>query len=115
VSEEETALAEKLKGFFEGAGARVSLMSPAEHDRMMSLILDFLISLLSSLRIHCWNLATCARWKPREFHLQSADDPHRKRPLEDPELYGRHPLGLPDVSEYESSSKKRRGVDETGQ
>jgi len=38
-SEPETALAEKVKDYLEARGARVSLMAPEEHDRMMTVIL----------------------------------------------------------------------------
>ncbi|GAH88675.1 unnamed protein product, partial [marine sediment metagenome] len=38
-NEEETALAQKIKEYLETRGARVSLMTPDEHDEMMAVIL----------------------------------------------------------------------------
>ncbi|MBI4268180.1 MAG: prephenate dehydrogenase/arogenate dehydrogenase family protein, partial [Chloroflexi bacterium] len=38
-TEEETALAQKIKGYLEARGARVALMMPQDHDEMMAVIL----------------------------------------------------------------------------
>jgi len=38
-NEEETALAQKIRGYLETRGARVSLMTPDEHDELMAVIL----------------------------------------------------------------------------
>ncbi len=38
-NEEETALAQKIKGYLEAQGARATMMTPNEHDEMMAVIL----------------------------------------------------------------------------
>ena len=39
INEEETALAQKIKGYLEARGARATMMTPNEHDEMMAVIL----------------------------------------------------------------------------
>ena len=98
----ETALAERVRDFLVRRGARVSLMSPAEHDEMMSLILGLshfiaLVTadtLLGAGKLHPMNAAGSSTYKVLLTLVESVLS-------EDPDLYASIQMSLPRVTYYE--------------
>jgi prephenate dehydrogenase len=101
-NEEETSLAVKLKWYLEKREAHVSLMTPAEHDEMMSLVLGLshfiaLVSadtLLGSGELRPMDAAGSSTYKVLLTLIESVLS-------EDPELYASIQMNLPDVTEFE--------------
>ncbi len=110
INNEETALAERVKTFLEEKGARVSLMSPAEHDEMMSLVLGLshFISLvaadtlLSAGELRPMAVAGSSTYKVLLTLIESVLS-------EDPELYASIQINLPDVTRFERLFQERTG------
>ncbi len=107
-SNEESVLARKISAFLEEKGARVSIMSPEEHDRMMSLILGLshfiaLVTadtLLGSGTLHPMEAAGSSTYKVLLTLVESVLS-------EDPELYASIQMSLPNVGEYEAAFLKK--------
>ena len=98
----ETALAERVRDFLVKREARVSLMSPAEHDEMMSLILGLphfiaLVAadtLLGAGKLHAMDAAGSSTYKVLLTLVESVLS-------EDPDLYASIQMSLPRVIHYE--------------
>jgi len=107
-TDEENALAQKIKGYLEARGARVSLMTPEEHDQKMALILGLshFIAIVAA------------------DTLLSADKPRPPEPVggitykvlltlvesvisENPELYASIQMSLPHVTEVEALFQRK--------
>ena len=109
-NEAETALDERVKVFLEKKEARVSLMFPAEHDEMMSLILGLshfiaLVAadtLLGAGRLHPMEAAGSSTYKVLLTLIESVLS-------EDPELYASIQMSLPHVKEYEALFRQKTG------
>jgi prephenate dehydrogenase len=107
---EETAVAGRIASFLKDKGARVSVMSPQEHDRMMSLILGLshfiaLVTadtLLGSGTLHPMEAAGSSTYKVLLTLVESVLS-------EDPDLYASIQMSLPNVSEYETSFLEKTG------
>jgi prephenate dehydrogenase len=107
-NEAETALAERVKAFLEKKEARVALMSPAEHDEMMSLVLGLshFISLvaadtlLSAGELRPMAAAGSSTYKVLLTLIESVLS-------EDPELYASIQMNLPDVTRFERLFQER--------
>ncbi len=101
-SDEEAALAQKIRNYLEARGARVTLMTPQEHDEMMSLILGLshfiaIVSadtLLGSGKLKPMEIAGSTTYKVLLILLESVLS-------EDPELYASIQMSLPKVAEFE--------------
>jgi prephenate dehydrogenase len=101
-SEREVALAEKVKGHLEARGARVTLMTPREHDEMMTVILGlahFIAivtadTLLSQDRFQKMKEIGGTTYKVLYTLVESVIS-------EDPELYASLQMGFPNISELE--------------
>jgi prephenate dehydrogenase len=101
-SDEEAALAQKIKNYLETRDARVTLMTPQEHDEMMSLVLGLshfiaIVSadtLLSSGKLQPMEVAGSTTYKVLLILLESVLS-------EDPELYASIQMSLPKVTEFE--------------
>ena len=101
-SDEEAALAQKIKNYLETRNARVTLMTPQEHDEMMSLVLGLshfiaIVSadtLLSSGKLQPMEIAGSTTYKVLLILLESVLS-------EDPELYASIQMSLPKVTEFE--------------
>ena len=102
-SDEEKTLAQKIKHYLEARGARVTLMSPQEHDETMSLVLGlshFIAivaadTLLSSGRLKPTETASSTTYKVLLTMIQSVLS-------EDPELYASLQMSLPGVTAFET-------------
>ena len=109
-SDEEAALAQKIKNYLEGKGARVTLMTPQEHDEMMSLVLGLshfiaIVSadtLLGSGKLRPMAIAGSNTYKVLLILLESVLS-------EDPELYASIQMSLPKVTEFERLFQTRAG------
>ena len=107
-SDEEAALAGKMKKYLEDRGARVSLMTPREHDETMSLVLGLshfiaLVSadtLLSSGKLRPMEAAGSSTYKVLLTLIESVLS-------EDPELYASLQMSLPRVTAFEELFQKR--------
>ena len=101
-SEREVALAEKAKGHLEARGARVTLMTPREHDEMMTIILGlahFIAivtadTLLSQDRFQQMKGIGGTTFKVLYTLVESVIS-------EDPELYASLQMGFPNIGEIE--------------
>ena len=101
-SDEERALAQKIKSYLEARGARVTLMTPREHDETMSLVLGlshFIAivaadTLLSSGKLKPMEAASSTTYKVLLTMIQSVLS-------EDPELYASLQMSLPGVTAFE--------------
>jgi len=101
-SEREVALAEKVKGHLEARGARVTLMTPQEHDEMMTVILGlahFIAivtadTLLTQNRFQQMKAIGGTTFKVLYTLVESVIS-------EDPELYASLQMGFPGISEIE--------------
>jgi prephenate dehydrogenase len=107
-SPEETALAERVQNFLVERGARVALMSPAEHDEMMSLILGLshfiaLVTadtLLGAGRLHPMDAAGSSTYKVLLTLVESVLS-------EDPDLYASIQMSLPKVAYFEQQFREK--------
>ena len=101
-SEEEKALAQKVKGYLEAKEARVTVMTPYEHDEMMSIVLGLshfiaLVAadtLLSSNKLKQLEAVGGTTYKVLLTLVESVVS-------EDPELYASLQMNLPNVTEIE--------------
>jgi len=101
-NEREVALAEKVQGHLEARGARVTLMTPHEHDEMMTVILGlahFIAivtadTLLSQERFQQMKEIGGTTFKVLYTLVESVIS-------EDPELYASLQMGFPGISEIE--------------
>ena len=107
-SPEENILAERVRNFLVQREARVSLMSPAEHDEMMSLILGLshfiaLVTadtLLDAARLHPMDAAGSSTYKVLLTLVESVLS-------EDPDLYASIQMSLPRVTHYEQRFREK--------
>ncbi|MFC1593275.1 prephenate dehydrogenase [Candidatus Omnitrophota bacterium] len=107
-NEEETALAQKVRGYLEARGVRVSLMTPNEHDEMMAIILGLshfiaIVSadtLLSAGRLGEGAAIGSTTYKVLLTLVGSVIS-------EDPELYATLQMNLPNVAEIETLFQKK--------
>jgi len=105
---EEAVLADKIQKYLEGKGARVTLMTPQEHDEMMSLVLGLshfiaIVSadtLLSAGKLHPMETAGSSTYKVLLTLIESVLS-------EDPELYASIQMSLPRVTEFERLFESR--------
>ena len=101
-SEEEQALAQKIMGYLEARGGRVTLMTPDEHDEMMSVVLGLshfiaIVSadtLLSFDKLKQMEAVSGSTFKFLLTLVESVIS-------EDPELYASLQINLPKVTEIE--------------
>ncbi|OGO43196.1 MAG: hypothetical protein A2Z05_04050 [Chloroflexi bacterium RBG_16_60_22] len=108
--EAETALAVRIKSYLEGRGARVALMTPGEHDEMMSLVLGLshfiaLVAadtLLSSGKLRPMQTAGSSTYKVLLTLIESVLS-------EDPELYASIQMSLPRVTDFERLFQQKAG------
>jgi len=109
-SEDEEGLAQRVREYLEARGARVSLMSPQEHDDIMTVILglshfiaivsaDTLISSEKMKKVEAFGGITY------KVLLTLAESVL----TEDPELYASLQMGLPGVTEVERLFLKKAG------
>ena len=107
-NEEERNLAEKIKGYLEARGGKVTLMTPQEHDEMMSVILGLshfiaLVSadtLLSCDKLEQMETIGGITFKVLLTLVESVIS-------EDPELYASLQMNLPNVVEIEKLFQRR--------
>ena len=107
-SEEEDALAQKIKGYLEAKQARVTLMTPQEHDEMMTIILGLshfiaIVSadtLLSSNKLRQMEATGGITYKVLLTLIESVVS-------EDPELYASLQMNLPNVTNIEELFQKK--------
>jgi prephenate dehydrogenase len=114
-NEKESALAERVKHFLEKSGARVSIMTPQEHDEMISIILGLahFIAIVSADTLlnfkHLKEMASIAG-PTYKVLLTLAESVL----TEDPELYASIQMNLPRLPEIEKvflkSSAKWAGI-----
>lgn len=108
--DEETALAQKIKDYLEVRGARVTLMTPREHDETMSLVLGlshFIAivaadTLLSSGKLKPMEAAGSSTYKVLLTLIESVLS-------EDAGLYASIQMNLPRVTEFEKLFQSRAG------
>ncbi len=101
-SEKETALAEKIKRYLEARGARVTLMTPAEHDEMMAVILGLahFIAIVSAETLVTFDTLKQMKqisgttYKVLMTLVESVIS-------EEPELYASLQMNLPKITEIE--------------
>ena len=109
-TEEERALAGKITEYLESKGARVSLMTPPEHDDTMSLVLGLshfiaLVAadtLLSSGEIKPMATSGSSTYKVLLTLIESVLS-------EDPELYASLQMNFPRVTDYEQLFREKTG------
>ena len=109
-SDDEATLAKKIKSYLEDRGARVTVVTPREHDETMSLVLGLshfvaLVSadtLLSAGKLRPMEATGSNTYKILLILLESVLS-------EDPELYASIQVNLPQVTEYERLFQKRAG------
>ena len=107
-NDDERALAQKVKGYLEARGARTMLMTPSEHDEMMSLVLGLchFIGLVSADTLLSFN---------RLKQMEAVGGTTYKVLLtlaegvisEDPELYASLQVSLPHMVEIEALFQSR--------
>ncbi len=110
-NEEERALADKIKGYLEVGGAKVSLMTPQEHDEKMTLILGlshFIAivagdTLLNSNKLKQTQAIGGITYKVLLTLVESVFS-------EDPELYASLQMTLPNITEVEELFQGRAKV-----
>ena len=106
-NEPETALAQKVKQYLEERGARVTLMTPQEHDEMMAVILGLshfiaIVSadtLLSFDKLKQMEAIGGSTYKVLVMLIESVIS-------EDPELYASLQMNLPKLAEIEALFQK---------
>lgn len=109
-SGEEAALADKVAAYLETRGARVSRMTPREHDETMSLVLGLshfiaLVAadtLLSSGEIRPMAASGSSTYKVLLTLIESVLS-------EDPELYASIQMNFPRVTDYENLFREKTG------
>ncbi len=109
-SDEEAALADKITAYLESRGARVSRMTPQEHDETMSLVLGLshfiaLVAadtLLSSGEIRPMETSGSSTYKVLLTLIESVLS-------EDPELYASLQMNFPRVTDYENLFREKTG------
>ena len=107
-NEDEEVLAQKIKSYLEARSARVTLMTPQEHDETMSLVLGLshfiaIVSadtLLSSGKQKQMETVGSTTYKVLLTMIQSVLS-------EDPELYATLQMSLPRVTEFEKLFRSR--------
>ncbi len=110
-NEREVALAEKVQGHLEARGARVTLMTPREHDEMMTVILGlshFIAivaadTLLSQDRFQQMKEIGGTTYKVLYTLVESVIS-------EDPELYASLQMGFPGIDEIEEQFLKNASI-----
>ncbi len=106
-NEKETVLAQKIKGYLEAKGARVTQMTPGEHDEMMTVVLGLshfitIVSadtLLSSEKFQRMEEIGGTTYKLLLTLIESVIS-------EDPELYASLQMNLPGMAEIEELFQK---------
>jgi prephenate dehydrogenase len=110
-NEAENAFAGRVKAFLEKKGARVGLMSPAEHDEIMSVVLGLshFISLVAAdtllsagKKLRPMAATGSSTYKVLLTLIESVLS-------EDPELYASIQTNLPSVTRYESLFREKTG------
>ena len=107
-SEEERTLAQKVSGYLETRGAKITLMTPREHDEMMAVILGlahFIAivaadTLLSFDKLKQMEAISGVTYKVLLTLVESVIS-------EDPELYASLQMGLPDMMKVEKIFQER--------
>ena len=107
-NDEEEALALKIGGYLESKGARISLMTPPEHDETMSLVLGLshfiaLVAadtLLSSGEIRPMETSGSSTYKVLLTLIESVLS-------EDPELYASLQMSFPKVTHFEELFREK--------
>lgn len=107
-SEEEGALAEKVRQYLETRGASVALMTPQEHDEMMAIILGlpYFIAIISGdtlLSFDKLRLTKAISGSTYKVLLMLAESVIS----EDPELYASLQMSLPNMVEIERLVQRR--------
>lgn len=107
-SEEEGALAQKVGQYLETRGARVTLMTPHEHDEMMAIILGlpYFIAMVSAdtlLSFDKLRLTRAISGSTYKVLLMLAESVIS----EDPELYASLQMNLPNMVEIEGLVQRR--------
>ncbi|MBA7647336.1 T-protein [subsurface metagenome] len=107
-NEEETALAQKIKEYLETRGARVSLMTPDEHDEMMAVILGLshFIAIVSADTLLSFDKLKQMRaigGSTFKLLLTLAEGVIS----EDPEFYTSLQMNLPNIAEVEKLFQRR--------
>ncbi len=110
-SEREVALAEKVKGHLEARGARVTLMTPQEHDEMMTVILGlahFIAivtadTLLAQSKFQQMKEIGGTTFKVLYTLVESVIS-------EDPELYTSLQMGFPGIGEIEGQFLRNAAI-----
>jgi prephenate dehydrogenase len=109
-SDKENALAQRTKEYLEARGARVSLMSPREHDEMMAVVLGLahFISIVSADTLACFGKLPQMKavggstYRVLTTLVESVIS-------EDPELYAALQMYLPRLSEIEGKFQENAG------
>lgn len=109
-NDEEAALADRIAAYLEAKGARVSRMTPREHDETMSLVLGLshfiaLVAadtLLSSGEIKPMETSGSSTYKVLLTLIESVLS-------EDPELYTSLQMNFPRVTDYENLFREKTG------
>jgi len=101
-SEDETALAQEIGQYLETRGARVTLMTPREHDEMMTIILGLpsfiaMVSADTLLSFDKLKLTRAISGSTYKLLLMLAESVVS----EDPELYASLQMSLPDMAKIE--------------
>ena len=107
-NDEEGALAQKIRAYLEARGARVTLMTPQEHDELMTIVLGLshfiaIVSadtLLSSDKLKQMEAIGGITYKVLLTLVESVVS-------EDPELYASLQMNLPNVAEIEELFHRR--------
>ena len=107
-NDEEGALAQKIRAYLEARGARVTLMTPQEHDELMTIVLGLshfiaIVSadtLLSSDKLKQMEAIGGITYKVLLTLVESVVS-------EDPELYASLQMNLPNVAEIEELFQRR--------
>jgi len=106
----ETELAAKARYYLEQRGARVSQMTPAEHDRMMTVILGlshFIAIVTADTLLHFEHLETSRQISSTTYKVLL--DLVESVVAEDPELYAALQLNMPDISRVEAIFARNTG------
>ncbi|MDD5127242.1 MAG: prephenate dehydrogenase [Dehalococcoidales bacterium] len=105
----ETALANRVKNYLESKGARVSLMSPREHDDTMSVVLGLshFIALVAGDTLVASKLKKVRAFGGTTFKVLLALA--ESAAAEDPEFYASLQMGLPGMDKLEAVFKEKAG------
>ncbi len=103
----EAALAQKVKGFLESRGARVTLMAPHEHDKMMSVVLGLAHFVAIVAADTLASTGKIAQTKPVGGSTYRVLTTLAESVIsEDPDLYATLQMRLPGLSELEDTLTK---------